>query len=180
MADPSSPVAHGLLDVGHGQQVYWEEWGDPEGVPAVYLHGGPGATLANNAYYQRFDLTRIDELGHLLGVSSAESWNAKISSGQFTGPDSVAVYGGTIPVTGDNGHWVDGTMSQLPGSGIAQEAAMDPSIFVGSRKLLTTLDWAGLSDIGWEVDPSLMQVPEPTITLPAIAGLALLARRRRA
>ena len=133
-----------------------------------------GPSAGQNDFYS----VALHELGHLLGVSSAESWDAKIASGQFTGPDSVAVYGGNVPLS-DDGHWADGTMSQLPGSGIPQEAAMDPSIFVGSRKLLTTLDWAGLSDIGWEVDPSLMQVPEPTIALPAIAGLALLARRRR-
>jgi len=32
----------GLLDVGDGQQVYWETCGNPEGKPAVMVHGGPG------------------------------------------------------------------------------------------------------------------------------------------
>lgn len=32
-----------MLDVGDGHQVYWETCGDPQGIPAVYLHGGPGA-----------------------------------------------------------------------------------------------------------------------------------------
>jgi proline iminopeptidase len=36
------PDAHGLLDVGDGNRVYWESCGDPAGVPAVLLHGGPG------------------------------------------------------------------------------------------------------------------------------------------
>lgn len=36
------PYASGLLDVGDGQQVYWEECGNPDGKPAVFLHGGPG------------------------------------------------------------------------------------------------------------------------------------------
>jgi proline iminopeptidase len=31
-----------MLDVGDGQQVYWEECGNPDGKPAVFLHGGPG------------------------------------------------------------------------------------------------------------------------------------------
>ena len=35
-------VRLGLLDVGDGQQIYWEECGNPEGKPAVFLHGGPG------------------------------------------------------------------------------------------------------------------------------------------
>lgn len=36
------PYASGLLAVGDGQQIYWEECGNPEGKPAVFLHGGPG------------------------------------------------------------------------------------------------------------------------------------------
>ncbi len=36
------PYAHGMLDVGDGNLVYWEECGNPEGKPVVCLHGGPG------------------------------------------------------------------------------------------------------------------------------------------
>ncbi len=39
---PIEPYAHGRLEVGDGQQVYWEECGNPRGKPAVFLHGGPG------------------------------------------------------------------------------------------------------------------------------------------
>jgi pimeloyl-ACP methyl ester carboxylesterase len=34
---------HGMLDVGEGQRVYWEVCGNPNGKPAVVLHGGPGS-----------------------------------------------------------------------------------------------------------------------------------------
>lgn len=37
------PYDSGLLDVGDGQQLYWECCGNPNGKPALYLHGGPGA-----------------------------------------------------------------------------------------------------------------------------------------
>ncbi len=37
------PYAHGLLDVGDGQLVYWEACGNPAGKPALVLHGGPGS-----------------------------------------------------------------------------------------------------------------------------------------
>ena len=37
------PNKSGLLDVGDGHQIYYEECGNPDGVPAVFLHGGPGA-----------------------------------------------------------------------------------------------------------------------------------------
>jgi proline iminopeptidase len=31
-----------MLDVGQGQKIYWEVSGNPNGKPAVVLHGGPG------------------------------------------------------------------------------------------------------------------------------------------
>jgi proline iminopeptidase len=34
--------ASGLLDVGDGHQVFWETYGSPDGIPVVFLHGGPG------------------------------------------------------------------------------------------------------------------------------------------
>jgi proline iminopeptidase len=41
------PFQHGMLDVGDGNQVYWEIVGDPDGKPAVHVHGGPGAPARN-------------------------------------------------------------------------------------------------------------------------------------
>ncbi len=32
-----------MLDVGDGNHVYWEQCGNPDGKPAVVLHGGPGS-----------------------------------------------------------------------------------------------------------------------------------------
>jgi proline iminopeptidase len=37
------PFAHGRLDVGDGQRIYWEASGNPAGKPALFLHGGPGS-----------------------------------------------------------------------------------------------------------------------------------------
>ncbi len=37
------PYDRGMLDVGDGNLVYWETCGDPDGKPAVVLHGGPGS-----------------------------------------------------------------------------------------------------------------------------------------
>ena len=39
---PIEPYDHGLLDVGDGNLVYWETCGNPDGKPAVMVHGGPG------------------------------------------------------------------------------------------------------------------------------------------
>jgi proline iminopeptidase len=37
------PFEHGMLEVGDGQSLYWETCGNPDGRPAVVLHGGPGS-----------------------------------------------------------------------------------------------------------------------------------------
>lgn len=39
---PVEPYDSGMLDAGDGHQVYWELCGNPDGKPAVFLHGGPG------------------------------------------------------------------------------------------------------------------------------------------
>lgn len=43
MEPSTEPYDAGLLDVGDGQRVYWEVCGNPDGKPAVVLHGGPGS-----------------------------------------------------------------------------------------------------------------------------------------
>ncbi|MGH3870182.1 MAG: prolyl aminopeptidase [Pseudonocardiaceae bacterium] len=48
------PYEHGMLDVGDGQRVYWEVCGNPDGKPAVMLHGGPGSGCTPG-YRRSFD-----------------------------------------------------------------------------------------------------------------------------
>jgi len=36
------PFEQGMLDVGHGQLIFWQTSGNPDGKPAVVVHGGPG------------------------------------------------------------------------------------------------------------------------------------------
>jgi proline iminopeptidase len=46
MADPYpeiEPYAHGMLEVTGGDRLYWETCGNPNGKPALVLHGGPGS-----------------------------------------------------------------------------------------------------------------------------------------
>jgi proline iminopeptidase len=37
------PYASGMLPVGDGHEIHWETVGNPQGTPAVWLHGGPGS-----------------------------------------------------------------------------------------------------------------------------------------
>jgi len=54
---PIEPYETGRLDVGDGHSLYWELCGNPEGRPAVFLHGGPGS--GSGAHHRRlFDPAR--------------------------------------------------------------------------------------------------------------------------
>ncbi|MFI8633264.1 prolyl aminopeptidase [Microbacterium sp. NPDC077663] len=46
------PHRKGELDVGDGQRVHWEESGNPDGKPVIFLHGGPGA--GTSPWHRRF------------------------------------------------------------------------------------------------------------------------------
>ncbi len=46
------PYSRGMLEVGDGHRLYWEQSGNPDGVPVVFLHGGPGA--GSNPAHRRF------------------------------------------------------------------------------------------------------------------------------
>lgn len=39
----TEPFDEGLLDVGDGHRIHYEQSGAPDGVPVVFLHGGPGS-----------------------------------------------------------------------------------------------------------------------------------------
>jgi proline iminopeptidase len=54
------PYDHGMLAVGDGHRVYWEACGNPNGKPALVLHGGPGSGCTPGARrYFNPDLYRI-------------------------------------------------------------------------------------------------------------------------
>jgi proline iminopeptidase len=42
-ADPFAPLTSELLPVGEGHEIYVESVGRGDGIPVVYLHGGPGS-----------------------------------------------------------------------------------------------------------------------------------------
>jgi hypothetical protein len=101
----------------------------------------------------------IHELTHAFGFGTASEFQSFVSGSNFFGPTAMGVYGGTVPLSG-SGHWAFNTSSTVYGTSTAQEAAMDPDVLNGTRKLFTTLDGAALTDIGWE----LVAPPAPTPT----------------
>src|SRR4029077_2950708 len=54
------PLDSGMLDVGQSHRVYWEQLGNPNGIPVVFLHGGPGGgTLPVHRQFYHPDHYRI-------------------------------------------------------------------------------------------------------------------------
>jgi len=103
----------------------------------------------------------VHEVGHALGLGTSDEWNALVSDPFFFGSASQAEYGSPVPLacSGGCGHWAEGTMSTIYGTATSQEAALDPTVTTEERKQLTTLDAAGLTDLGWSVVPPVIFDP---------------------
>lgn len=57
----------GRLDVGDGHTMYYEQTGNPDGIPIVCLHGGPGLSISNGIRSlfnpEKFRLIQYDQRG---------------------------------------------------------------------------------------------------------------------
>ncbi|HJZ58790.1 MAG TPA: VCBS repeat-containing protein, partial [Gemmataceae bacterium] len=111
------------------------------------------------------------ELGHLLGIGTAPAWFAQVSGGTFHGPNAQAIYGGPVPVYADSAHWADGITIN------GQPVAMDPIASLGIRVSFSSLDYAGLADLGWSVSatPTSPPVvppppPPPPVVVPPLGN----------
>ena len=135
------------------------------GVPATDFAPWGGGMSFDNRVTWHTDLTSteglttssndmvsvaVHELMHVMGVtSSTESFERFVSGGRFNGPAAIAEYdeSGSPPLDSDNTHFLEGTTDG------GEEAALDPTLTRGTRKLPTELDFAVLDDIGWELLP---------------------------
>ena len=96
------------------------------------------------------------ELGHVLGIGTSGAWTTATSTirGFFVGPATLAAHGGQpVPISQEGQHWADKTQSG------GANAVMDPILIDGTRLKFSPLDYAGLSDIGWVVQPPATPTP---------------------
>src|ERR1700682_4591099 len=67
-SDPFAPLTSQLLPIGDGHEIYVETVGRADGVPAVYLHGGPGSGCQPDHRRlfdpERFHAVLFDQRGH--------------------------------------------------------------------------------------------------------------------
>jgi proline iminopeptidase len=63
----TEPYEQGMLDVGDGHSLYWEQSGNPAGIPALGLHGGPGSgcTAGGRRIFDpvRYRIVQFDQRG---------------------------------------------------------------------------------------------------------------------
>ena len=144
------------------------------------------ATLANYWHYDHtsavapgkndFYSVALHEMIHALGFGAAKSWDDSKTGTTWNGANVISLTGsGAGILEADQSHIIDGFTSPRVSDGVLQEAVMDPSITVGTRKFLTQLDLAFLRDIGYQT------IPEPSSAVLVMFGVALtgVARRRR-
>src|ERR1700723_428780 len=61
------PYASGRLEADEIHSLYWEECGNPKGIPVVFLHGGPGGgcSVTSRRYFDpaRYRVVLFDQRG---------------------------------------------------------------------------------------------------------------------
>lgn len=78
------PYDTGMLDVGDGHSLYYEVSGNPNGKPAVYLHGGPGgassATQRRVFDPEKYRIVLFDQRGCGRSTPHASAPDADLST----------------------------------------------------------------------------------------------------
>lgn len=110
------PHTSGWLEVGDGHALYWEEAGNPEGIPALILHGGPGsgfsATTRRFFDPERYRIIAFDQRNAGRSTPSAAEATVRLATNTtwhlvedivrlrvFFGVDSWVLYGSSWGVT---------------------------------------------------------------------------------
>lgn len=155
----SGSAQWGALVEGRGQAgatgpnpTVFSTWGGAitfaQGSTNWYFGASPSGLGSNQV---DFLSVATHELGHVLGIGDVipgeqTAWSQYVNGHTFTGPNAEAAHGGTpVPLDTPNAHWAQGTNSG------GTEAVMTPILLTGTRKLMTPLDYAGLKDLGWNV-----------------------------
>ena len=78
------PRLSGRLEVGDGHRLYWEECGNPDGKPVVFVHGGPGGGSGpvHRRFFDpaRYRIVLFDQRGCGRSTPHASAADADLSS----------------------------------------------------------------------------------------------------
>ncbi len=88
--------------------------------------------------------TALHEIGHILGVGTSNAFGNQINAdGQFEGPVALSVFGGPVPLSGNETHLDDSVLFE------DARVLMDVTDPAGERILPSEVDLAILADLGW-------------------------------
>lgn len=164
--------------------------------------GGPDSIAAGNV-----DFTTIAtrELTHVLGVGTAPSWQRFVAGletpdqihGVYAGPATKAANGGLpVPIGPEGFSFKNDVVSDGSRDLLDSSAGVSSALTTGSRIALSSLDYASLSDTGWNVQvPAKFQfagtsasplptpavypsIARPTYVVPGNAGVATITVTR--
>ena len=125
-----------------------------------------GTTTAGlNSNTVDFMTAATHELGHVLGIGTSAQWTSLSQNGYFVGSNAEAVYGGPVPLSTDGAHWADGILIN------GQRTVMDPILPRGTRVAWSSLDAAGLRDLGWNTATSSAQTSTTPSSPPPPAAV---------
>jgi proline iminopeptidase len=108
---PIEPFETGFLEVGEPHLLYWEQCGNPEGEPILFLHGGPGAgcTEVDRRFFdpEHFRIVLLDQrgsgrsrpVGDLTNNTMADTANDIEQLRELLGIESWHVFGGSYGST---------------------------------------------------------------------------------
>ncbi len=122
----------------------------------------------------------VHEIIHSIGFGTGDTWDALVSGTDWLGPEVAATCGcGQNGLHTDQSHIRSGLEGHPLIDGVfdlssTQEAIMDPTLTTGTRKYITDLDLAFLSDMGWQT----VAVPEPHAIALVLAALVVLGGAR--
>jgi proline iminopeptidase len=78
------PHDSGMLEVGDGHRLYWEVSGNPDGKPAVFLHGGPGGETSPTHRRlfnpEKYRIVLVDQRGSGRSLPHASDPGADLST----------------------------------------------------------------------------------------------------
>ncbi len=100
----------------------------------------------------------LHEMGHVLGLGTADSWNNLLSAGTFTGAAVQASFGGSPGA--NSGHFLGSLTSRIFGSFSATHGVLRPVLMLPSFTdtganfdVATDLDLSAMVDVGWDLTP---------------------------
>lgn len=120
-------------------------------------------SLSQNQTGFEFIGVALHEMGHVLGIGTADSWSNKISGAVFSGVASTRSNGSAPPVQAGGGHFGGSSLvSDVFGSFGRAHGTSRPVLMLASSTdngtnfdVASDLDLAALIDCGWEIRPPL-------------------------